>query len=51
LKYFTWIEQQGKTLEELNRQWYDDSYWKNIHQLTPKLDELTVEFNKRVGLM
>jgi len=51
LKYFTWIEQQGKTLEELNRQWYDDSYWKNIHQLTPKLDELTVEFNKRVGLI
>jgi len=24
LKYFTWIEQQGKTLEELNAQWYDE---------------------------
>jgi len=27
LKYFTWIEQQGKQLEELNAQWYDDDYW------------------------
>lgn len=23
LKYFTWIEQQGKDLDELNAQWYD----------------------------
>ena len=28
LKYFTWIEQQGRELAELNRQWYDhDNYW------------------------
>ena len=25
LKYFTWVEQQGKTVKELNSQWYDDT--------------------------
>lgn len=23
LKYYTWVEQQGKTVEELNALWYD----------------------------
>lgn len=51
LKYFTWIEQQGKKLDELDRQWYDyDTYWDSIRHQTPKLDELIVEFNERVGL-
>lgn len=27
LKYFTWVEQRGKTVEELNAQWYQDDYW------------------------
>ena len=32
LKYFTWIEQQGKDLAELNAQWYDyPDYWEKIH--------------------
>jgi hypothetical protein len=31
LKYFTWIEQQGRELEELNTQWYDyPDYWQGI---------------------
>jgi hypothetical protein len=30
LKYYTWVEQQGKTFQELNAQWYDRSYWKQI---------------------
>ncbi|MHA2156798.1 MAG: pyridoxal-5-phosphate-dependent protein subunit beta, partial [Candidatus Hodarchaeales archaeon] len=51
LKYFTWIEQQGKTLEELNRQWYDDSYWPSIHKMTPQLDELINQFNTKVGIL
>ena len=29
LKYFTWIEQQGKKTSELNDQWYEDEYWDN----------------------
>jgi len=52
LKYYTWIEQQGKKLEELNRQWYDyDNFWGNIHSLTPKIDELIIQFNEKVGLL
>ncbi len=52
LKYFTWIEQQGMELDELNAQWYDyPNYWENIQQLTPKIDELIVELNEKVGLI
>ena len=52
LKYFTWIEQQGFELDELNAQWYDyPAYWENIQQTTPKIDELIVKFNEKVGLI
>jgi len=52
LKYFTWIEQQGFGLDELNRQWYDyPAYWEHIQQTTPKIDELIVQFNEKVGLI
>ena len=49
LKYYTWIEQQGKTMEELERQWYDDTYWSSVHKMTPHLDELIKQFNNRVN--
>lgn len=52
LKYYTWVEQQGKDVEELNAQWYDyDNYWGSIHNMTGKIDELIKEFNKEVGLL
>jgi len=52
LKYFTWIEQQGFDLDELNRQWHDhEDYWQNIRDLTPEIDRLIEEFNERVGLI
>lgn len=51
LKYYTWIEQQGKELAELNAQWYDRDYWTNIQALLPKIDELITEFNEKVGLL
>jgi cysteine synthase len=50
LKYFTWVEQQGKSVEELNAQWYDENYWSERLSITPKWDELIDEFNKEVGL-
>ncbi|HBY56335.1 MAG TPA: pyridoxal-5-phosphate-dependent protein subunit beta [Candidatus Atribacteria bacterium] len=51
LKYFTWIEQQGKDLEELDAQWYDyENYWNGIHRQANEIDRLIKEFNKRVGL-
>lgn len=52
LKYFTWIEQQMFDLDELNRQWYDyESYWTETQKLTPRIDELIVQFNEKVGLL
>jgi len=52
LKYYTWVEQQGKDVEELNAQWYDyDNYWGSIHNMTGKIDELIKKFNKKVGLL
>jgi len=50
LKYFTWVEQQGKTVEELNSQWYDENYWKERFSIVPKWDSLINEFNSLVGL-
>jgi cysteine synthase len=51
LKYFTWIEQQGKTVEELNAQWYDDNYWKSQFAKADDWDEKIMEFNERTGLL
>ena len=51
LKYYTWVEQQGRSVEELNAQWYDPNYWKNIHEQVTEIDALIDEFNRRVGLI
>ena len=50
LKYYTWVEQQGKTYEEIQAQWYDPNYWTGIQKQADQIDELIVEFNKEVGL-
>lgn len=50
LKYFTWVEQQGKDVEELNAQWYDENYWDERFSVVPEWDKLIEEFNKKVGL-
>ncbi|MFW6149193.1 MAG: pyridoxal-phosphate dependent enzyme [Atribacterota bacterium] len=52
LKYFTWIEQQSKELDELNAQWYDyENYWGRIHKQIDEIDKLIAEFNKKTGLL
>lgn len=51
LKYFTWIEQQGKTVEELDEQWSNDNYWKDKFNSFKDLDEKIKEFNEKVGLI
>jgi len=48
LKYYTWVEQQGKTYEEIQAQWYDPEYWANIQQMADPIDELIEAFNARV---
>jgi len=50
LKYFTWVEQQGKTVEELNRQWYDRSYWDENLAQAAALDKEIQAFNAKVGI-
>jgi cysteine synthase A len=51
LKYYTWVEQQGKTYEEINEQWYSRDYWKGFHSQIEEMDEFITEFNQRTGLL
>ena len=51
LKYFTWVEQQGKTYEEIQAQWYDHDYWTSLQGRVDELDALIDSFNERVGLL
>jgi len=50
LKYFTWVEQQGKTYEEIQKMWYDSNYFAGVQKQAAEIDELIIEFNKEVGL-
>jgi len=45
LKYFTWVEQQGKTYSEIQAQWYDTDYWSDIQKQIPEIDAMINEFN------
>jgi isocitrate dehydrogenase kinase/phosphatase len=51
LKYYTWVEQQGRTYEELMAQWYDPDYWTGYQSQVDEIDNLITEFNDRVGLV
>ncbi len=51
LKYYTWVEQQGKTYEEILPQWYDPDYWTEVQAQVPDIDKLIDQFNKQVGLL
>ena len=52
LKYFTWVEQMGRSVEQLNAQWYDfPGYWDRIHALVPEIDARIDAFNENVGLL
>ena len=48
LKYYTWVEQQGKTYEEIQDQWYDPEYWTSIQALADPIDELIEQFNAKI---
>ena len=51
LKYFTWVEQQGKTYEEINAQWYDRDYWTGFQGQAQEIDQLIEAFNQEVGMV
>ncbi len=49
LKYFTWVEQQGKDVEELDAQWDDPDHWTDIQTFAEPIDELIERFNADVA--
>ena len=51
LKYYTWIEQQARELDELNAMWYDHMFWERVFAHADKWDEQIAEFNERTGLL
>jgi cysteine synthase A len=51
LKYYTWVEQQGKTFEEIQDQWYGPTYWSDIAGQAEAIDVLINEFNAKTGLV
>jgi cysteine synthase len=48
LKYFTWVEQQAKEIEDLNQLWYDREIWDKLFHQVDKWDEMIIEFNEMV---
>jgi hypothetical protein len=50
LKYYTWVEQQGRTYEEILAQRQDADYWTGVQGQVEAIDALIEEFNGQVGL-
>jgi cysteine synthase len=52
LKYYTWVEQQGRSSEELNDQWYDqEKSFISVQKQAGEIDSLINEFNQKTGLL
>lgn len=51
LKYYTWVEQQEKDLEDLNALWYDRKLWPKLFNQPKKWDEMIEEFNQMSGVL
>jgi hypothetical protein len=50
LKYFTWVEQQGKSSRELDALWEPD-FWAEAFAQVEDWDRLIAEFNRRTGVL
>ena len=51
LKYYTWVEQQGKEYSEIMDMWYDPDYWSAAAGQAEEIDALISEFNQKTGLL
>jgi cysteine synthase len=49
LKYFTWVEQQGRSVEELDALWAP-SFWRDMQDAIPEVDVAIRAFNKDSGV-
>ncbi len=50
LGYFTWVEQQGVSLEDFEAR-RSPSFWAGIHEIVSDWDALIDEFNARTGVL
>jgi hypothetical protein len=51
LKYFSWVEQLGKSVDELRAQWNDHrNYWGCLRTQTADLDQMIEEFNAEASI-
>jgi cysteine synthase len=50
LGYFTWVEQQGVSMEEFTVR-RDQGFWKSLRDLLPAWDQKIQEFNARTGVL
>ena len=50
LKYFTWVEQQGKTVEELDALW-SPMFWDELPPLILEWDDQIRAFNAETGVL
>lgn len=51
LKYYTWVEQQGKSVEDLQALWSDRDLWTRIFGQTARWDDMIEEFNQETGVL
>jgi cysteine synthase A len=49
LGYFTWVEQQGITIQEFTAR-RDQRFWHDLRSRLPLWDEMIVEFNRKAGV-
>ena len=47
LKYYTWVEQRGKSVKELDEQWYGTAF-EDVHGQAADIDALIEAFNAEV---
>ncbi len=50
LKYYTWVEQQGRTVEELEALW-SPRFWTDLADTVPAWDEEIRRFNSDTGVL
>ena len=50
LKYFTWVEQQGKSVEELDALW-SPGFWRDLQARLPEWDAAITAFNRDTGVL
>ncbi len=49
LGYYTWVEQQGVTLEAFEAR-RSQAFWRRLRETVPQWDTMIAEFNKQVGV-